>query len=51
MKLKIVDEYFDAKKISLEIKRSKELDAINSMKQKIKKSKKRLEFKDYGFSR
>ena len=42
MKLNIDDEYFDAKKNSLETKRVKELDSINLMKQKIQKSKKDL---------
>ena len=35
------------KKNSLENKKAKELDTINSMKQKIKKSKKRSKGKDY----
>lgn len=35
------------KKNSLEIKRAKELDAINSMKTKMKKSKKKSKIKDY----
>ena len=47
MKLSLEDEYFDVTKSSLEIKRAKELDAINSMKTKMKKSKKKSKMKDY----
>ena len=47
MKLSLEDEYFDVTKSSLEIKRAKELDAINSMKTKMKKSKKKPKMKDY----
>ena len=48
MKLKLEDTYNDAKKKSLATKRSKELDAINPMKNKIKKSERRSKMKDYN---
>lgn len=47
MKLRWEDEYLYQKKNLLEIKTAKKLEAVNLMKNKIKKSKKKSKKKDY----